>query len=95
MAFRIIEIIDGNTFKVEPRWMWNGKEGGIVKSNGYDAPAAGQPEYDELLAELKRLLSKKEIELRNPKRISFGQVLCDVFVDGKSLSEHLLERTST
>src|SRR5688500_7077183 len=39
--FRVISIIDGDTFDVSPQWQWNGDSGSRVRPTGYDAPELG------------------------------------------------------
>ncbi len=38
MAFKVTEVIDGDTFKVLPVWKWNDKEGDTARANGYETP---------------------------------------------------------
>ena len=86
MAFMVTEIIDGDTFRVSPDWNWNGQSGNIVRPDGYDTPEVGQAGYYTAKLTLEKLILRKTVELRNPVTITYGRLLCDVYIDGKNLS---------
>jgi len=88
MAFKIIEVIDGGTFRVFPNWGWSDHEGDKIKLNGY---VSLPPEHDrEAKKILKNLLLNREVELKNPVRVSEGRLICDIYIDNKSLVPHIL-----
>ncbi len=87
----VAEVIDGDTFKVTPDWVWNHNSGDTVRPIGYDAPEEGEPGFDEAKRKLKNLIEGKEVELRNPVKLSFGRLLCDVFYNGKNLKDYFPE----
>jgi len=91
MSFKVIKIIDGDTFEVSPKWKWNNQEGNIVRANGYDTPEEGQPGYQAAKDKLTRLILGKEVELKNPIKITYGRLLCDVYYQGKNLVDYLPE----
>ena len=55
--FKVIEIIDGDTFKISPGWKWNNRRGDIIRPAGYDTPERGDPGYQESKEKLKAKLS--------------------------------------
>lgn len=91
MSFRVIKIIDGNSFEVLPSWKWKELSGSIVRANGYNAPEESQPGYDAALNKLKDLIFNKEVELANPIRVTSEHLLCDVLFENVNLKEHFLE----
>ena len=86
MAFKVTSIIDGDTFKVSPKWTWNGQEGDTVRANGYNTPEQGQPGYQAAKEKLERLILGKYVELKNSIKISYGRLLCDVYIRRKKFS---------
>ena len=89
--FTVTEVIDGDTFKVDPNWNWNNREGNIVRPTGYNTPEVGQPGYNEATLKLRRLIEGKEVELRKAVSISFGRLVCDVYYSGKYLADYFPE----
>ena len=91
MKFKVTQIVDGDTFEVSPNWKWNGKEGNIVRPTGYDTPERGQPGYQEAKDKLARLILRREVELRNPIKLTYDRLLCDVYYQERNLAEYFLE----
>jgi len=87
MAFRVTEIVDGDTFKISPNWKWNEQEGDTVRPNGYDTPEKGEPGYQAAKEKLERLILGKEVELKNTIGITYRRLLCDVYVGGRNLAD--------
>jgi len=85
--FTVIEIINGDTFKISPGWKWNNEKGDTIRPTGYDTPEKGEPQFQEMREKLKQLLLNKEIELKNPIKLSYNRLLCDVLVNGRNLAE--------
>jgi len=88
MRYKVTEIVDGDTFKVSPSWKFGGKEGDVVRRRGYDTPERGQPGYQEAKDKLTGLILHKEVELKNPIKLSYDRLLCDVYYQGKNLAEY-------
>ena len=91
MASKVTEVIDGDTFKVSPCWKWNDKEGDTVRANGYDTPEQGQVGYQAAKERLEELILGKDVELKNPIKITYGRLLCDVYIAGKNLASFFPE----
>ena len=91
MKTKVTEVIDGDTFKVSPRWKWNGEVGDLVRPTGYDTPEKGSPKYTELTNKLKRLILGKIVELKTVYKIDKGRLVCDVYFNGKNLAEYFPE----
>ncbi len=91
MKAKVIEVIDGDTFKISPRWEWNGQKGDLVRPTGYDTPEKGSPKYIQLTNKLKALILGKLIELKTGYKIDRGRLVCDVYFNGKHLAEYFPE----
>jgi endonuclease YncB( thermonuclease family) len=85
-TFAVIQVIDGDTFEVSPRWTWGGKEGDRVRPAGYDAPEVGDLAGAAAKHRLRNLLEGKRVQLTNPHTNSYGRLVCDVLLDGKNLA---------
>ena len=88
MKHKVTRIIDGDTFEVSPNWEWNGLEGNIVRPSGYDTPERGEPGYEAAKTKLINLILNNEVELKNPIKLTYSRLLCDVYFEGKPLYEY-------
>lgn len=86
--FQVIEVIDGDTFKVSPNWEWDGKTGDTVRPLGYDTPEIGEPEHEQMTQELSELILGKNVELKNVVNMTYGRILCDVYIGGNNLASY-------
>lgn len=91
MNFTVRRVIDGDTFEVSPNWKWNEQTEHVVRANGYDTPEEGQPGYQEAKDRLTNLILGKEVELKDPIRITYGRLLCDVYYNGTNLADYFPE----
>ena len=91
MSFTVIEVIDGDTFEVSPNWKWNDQTGSMVRADGYNTPEEGEPGYQTAKEKLNNLILNKQVELKNPIRITYGRLLCSVYYDGKNLAAYFPE----
>ncbi|MBW2020326.1 MAG: thermonuclease family protein [Deltaproteobacteria bacterium] len=89
--FRVVNIIDGDTFDVSPQWRWNEQEGSRVRPTGYDAPElqahGGQAAKDKL----NRLLLGKNVDLQAAYCVDRGRLVCDVYFGGNNLADYFPE----
>ena len=88
MSFKVTEVIDGDTFEVSPNWKWKEETGNRVRPTGYDTPEKGQPGYEAAKDKLAKLILGKEVELKNPIKITYGRLLCDVDYKEKKLADY-------
>lgn len=91
MAFKVTKIMDGDTFEVSPNWKWNNQEGNVVRPSGYNTPEEGQQGYQAAKDKLSKLILGKEVDLKNPIKLSYGRLLCDVYLNGKNLADFFPE----
>jgi len=91
MSFKVVEIIDGDTFKVTPNWEWDNKRDNVVRPTGYNTPEEGQPGYQVAKEKLKRLILGNYVELKNAIKITYDRLLCDVYYNGRNLADYFPE----
>lgn len=89
MAFTVTEVIDGDTFVVSQNWEWNGESGDRVRIAGIDAPEIGTTGAEEAKKKLENLIKGKVVELKNLVAISYGRLVCDVYLNGRNIKELL------
>ncbi len=96
---RFLRNYDGDTFTVNISYVHPLLGDQItVRVNGIDAPEIGADKACERQAAFKAqqevekiLASARRIDLKNVQRDKYFRVLAEVRVDGKSLSEHMLQ----
>lgn len=91
MSFEVIEIIDGDTFKVAPNWELDNETGNVVRPRGYNTPEKGKPGYQAAKEKLERLILGKYVELRNAIKLTYDRLLCDVYYNGRNLADYFPE----
>jgi len=84
---RVVAVLDGETFEVHPRWDWNGRTGTKVRTRDSYAPEAMGGNSDAAEDKLAELILGDKVELE-PRHIHGDHLVCDVFLDGKSLAIH-------
>lgn len=90
-SFNVTEVIDGDTFRVNPSWNWKNDTGDIVRPNGYNTPENGQPGYEEAKQKLTNLILGKDVQLGTAYKITYGRLLCNVHYAGNELKEYFSE----
>lgn len=86
--FKVIAIVDGDTFDVEPNWSFGGKSGSRVRPAGYDAPELSGLHGAVARSWLSDLLLHKTVQLGTAYRVDRGRLVCEVFLNGQNLAEH-------
>ena len=89
-TFTVIEVIDGDTFRVSPGWKWKEENGDRVRPTGYDAPESGS-EAAAATRKLSTLILNKKVELGTAYRVDRGRLVCDVYFQGKNLADYFPE----
>ena len=90
ILYKVTKIIDGDTFEIFPHWEWDGQKGNVVRPVGYDTPERGESGYQEAKDKLTALILNKEIELKNPIKLTYERLLCDVYYQNKNLAEYFI-----
>ncbi len=91
MSFRVTAVLDGDTFSVSPNWKWNNETGNTVRPAGYNTPEEDEPGHQEATEKLEGLIMGKDVELKNAIKITYGRLLCEVYVNGNNLAEYFPE----
>lgn len=89
MGLKVTGIIDGDTFEVFPPWHWEDKSGIRVKVAGLSVPQEGEVGYSRIKKKLESIILGREVELRNERGIIYDRLVCDVYLDGKNLTDYL------
>ena len=90
--FTVIEVVDGDTFKVKNGWKWGDKRGEVVRPTGYNTPEEGKSGYEGAKEKLRRLILNKKVEIKNPQTIdNWGRLVADVYYKGKNLADYFTE----
>jgi endonuclease YncB( thermonuclease family) len=55
MAYKVTNVIDGDTFEVLPPWKWRDQSGIRVRPTGYNTPEEGQQGYQKAKERLRTL----------------------------------------
>lgn len=84
-TFKVIEVIDGDTFRIE-----EGKETRRVKLIGVNTPEAGKCFSSEAKDKLTELVSGKEIRLEDQFLDPYGRIMANVFVGNKYINRAVL-----
>ena len=93
MSFTVTSVTDGDTFEVTPNWEWDDKSGSLVRPTGYNTPEEGEERYDEAKEWLADLIEGEEVELEKFATIDkWSRLVCDVYYDGKNLSDYWEEQ---
>jgi len=87
--FTVTKVTDGDTFEVNPNWEWEGKSGNIVRIANVDAPEIGTPGGQTAKEKLERLIGGKSVELKNAVTMSYGRLVCDVYLNGRNIANQL------
>jgi hypothetical protein len=86
--FEVTKILDGNTLEVTPFWQWRSQNGVLVYARGYQAPAAGKPNHEEIRTTLMGLLFGERVTLKDAVTIQDDALVCNVYIKGTNLAEY-------
>ena len=89
MGLKVTNVLTADTFEVFPPWRWEGQSGIKVRVAGIEVPYEGEVGYEKAKAKLKSAVEGREVELRNEKEVDYDRLVCDVYVDGKSVADYL------
>lgn len=87
--FTVVNVVDGDTFDVNPSWSWNGETGYRVRPTGFDAAEMGSQAGLVAKARLSQLVLNQTVDLGNAYRVDRGRLVCDVFFNGRNLASYL------
>ena len=87
MGLKVTNVLTADTFEVFPPWRWKGQSGIKVRVAGIEVLFEGEVGYEKAKAKLKSAVEGREVEFRNEKEVDYDKLVCDVYVDGKSVSD--------
>ncbi len=90
-TFKVVRVIDGDTFEVSPEWKWKEQTGTHVRPTGYNAPELHEFGGQQTKQKLERLILGKNVELGSAYRIDRGRLVCDVYFGTKNLADYFQE----
>ncbi len=89
--FKVMEVIDGDTFRVKPRWVSSGNKGDTVRPTGYNTPEVGEPGFEQAKRKLTALIQGEQVTLGKAVNFDHGRIVCAVKFNGKDLSDYFPE----
>ena len=87
--FTVSKVIDGDTFEVQGGWKWGDKKGSRVRPANLNAPELKAYGGAAAKQRLKKLIEGKVVQLKNAVNMSYGRIVCDVFINGKNIIKQL------
>jgi len=82
---RVIEVIDGDTFRTN-------KRKNPVRLANVDAPEKGRPGSVEAKNKLRQLIEGKEVTIKTVARDKYGRSIANVKIGNKSVNEIMREK---
>ena len=79
-------VIDGDTLNVTPNWRYGGRQGSRVRIADVYAPEINHAGGPAAKARLSGHVLQEYVELTNPQGLSYDRLVCDVFLDGRSVA---------
>ena len=67
MAYKVTNVIDGDTFEVLPPWKWKDQSGIRVRPAGYNTPKVRQIGYQDAKYKLRKLILEKDTEMEKKR----------------------------
>lgn len=91
MSFEVKSIIDGDTIRVHPHWVFGERTGDIVKIKGYRTPSEYEQQY--AIKKLTSSILKKSIELKEAQNYFSDSeaILCSVYLNGININTYFPE----
>ena len=89
MTFKVTNVVDGDTFDVSPNWNWDGKTGDRVRIANLYAPEVSERGGNAATQRLVNLIGRKDVELKNAVNMSYGRIVCDVYLNGVNIVSQL------
>lgn len=85
MSFRVVRVIDGDTFKVAPDWSTRGEAGDKVRIANLDAPELPSVAGFGAKHRLEALLRGQIVNLYAQTVDDYGRLVAEVFLNGQDV----------
>lgn len=89
--FKVVNVIDGDTFDVSPDWRLGGQTGSRIRPTGYDAPEFSTHSGKVAKEKLEQIVLGGTVQLGSAYRIDRGRLVCEVFIQGHNLADYFPE----
>ena len=90
--FEVLEVVDGDTFKIKGNWQVGIRIGNVVRPTGYDTPEKGETGYESTKQKLKTLILNKKVDIRTVKAIDkWRRLVADVYFNNVNLATYFTE----
>lgn len=92
--FTVINIVDGDTFDVDPGWAFKEKTGKRVqrvRPVGYNAPEMDTEAGKYAKKRLSDLILGKKVQLGTVHQFHYDRLVCEVSFNGKDLASYFKE----
>ncbi len=88
-TYTVTKVIDGDTLDVTPKWRFGGTSGKRVRLAGVYAPELKERSGKAARKRLSDRVLNRKVELRNRKSLSYGRLVCDVYLNGWNIAGRL------
>lgn len=89
----VVDVYDGNTLVVNPAWEQDGRKGNLVHIHGICAPSLHQTKGPLARTRLTLLLIGCQVHIGDTYGFHGNSLDCDVYYNGRHLTQHLPEYT--
>lgn len=88
---KVVEIINGNTVRIDTNWTWQGQTGNVVVISGYNP--AKLPDIGDTICKqrLTSLVFNKQIALFTPAVVKDGKLHCNVMLGSSNIAAYFPE----
>ncbi len=90
MQLMVADVIDGESFRVNPDWNVQGERRDIVLLRDHTAPQLGTKAGEAFKQRLEELVLNRSVEILQAVRVGSGIVEADVFISGQNIAEQML-----
>ena len=87
-SFKVALVINGDTIKVSPNWVWGNSTGNVVRVIGYSISTDVEAEWGK--GKLEKLLSGESVELKNPAMRNM-ELCCEVYLNDVNIARYFPE----
>ena len=87
--YKVVEVIDGVSFKVAPKWFQYNRTGDVVRLSGHKAPAMNEPGGMVARSRLQSLINGKSVRLEAKNVDMSGVLEADVYLEDRNIANSL------
>ena len=87
--YKVVDVIDGVSFKVAPKWFQYNRTGDVVRLSGHKAPAMNEPGGMVARSRLQSLINGKSVRLEAKNVDMSGVLEADVYLEDRNIANSL------